>query len=378
MLRKGLIIIFSILIVIGITSTKGYAESFDIEFSKWYVRDYTHQAPFYNYILEGHYVATVPEGFEGGWNLKSKTIKNTGGGLSYDRPETLQGPVPQFSDYLQLKSIGTLKSGEVGIVEIYEKGDEKNPVLIKKINIKVYVPTKKVHVVKANNGELSPSSLTINVGDKINFQGECADCYIFRHIKHPDIDTRPTLFDNQRLYSSDLLQYWFEGEYMIEDRVENNIRLSVNVIVPPPYTKSETSVTETSESNNKQSEGGGCLIATATYGSELSPQVQQLRELRDNTLLQTNSGSSFMIGFNQFYYSFSPTIADWERQNPVFKEAVRLAITPLITSLSLLNYVDMDSEAEVLGYGIGLILLNIGMYIVAPIVIGLFVFRKRV
>ena len=34
-------------------------------------------------------------------------------------------------------------------------------------------------------------------------------------------------------------------------------------------------------------EGGGCLIATATYGSEMSQQVQQLRELRDNQLLQT-------------------------------------------------------------------------------------------
>ena len=105
--------------------------------------------------------------------------------------------------------------------------------------------------------------------------------------------------------------------------------------------------------------GGGCLIATATYGSELSTEVQQLRELRDNTLLQSESGSAFMNGFNSLYYSFSPTIADWERQNPVFKEAVHLAITPLIASLSILNYVDMDSEAEVLGYGIGLILLNI-------------------
>ncbi|KAG2479574.1 MAG: Peptidyl-prolyl isomerase, partial [Nitrosopumilales archaeon] len=56
--------------------------------------------------------------------------------------------------------------------------------------------------------------------------------------------------------------------------------------------------------------GGGCLIATATFDSELAPQVQQLRELRDNTLLKTESGSIFMTGFNQFYYSFSPTIAD--------------------------------------------------------------------
>jgi len=112
---------------------------------------------------------------------------------------------------------------------------------------------------------------------------------------------------------------------------------------------------------------GGCLIATATFGTELAPQVQQLRELRDNTLLQTQSGSAFMSGFNEFYYSFSPTIADWERENPFFKEAVKLVITPLITSLIILNYVDVDSEAEVLVYGIGVILLNIGMYFVVPL-----------
>jgi peptidyl-prolyl cis-trans isomerase B (cyclophilin B) len=116
-------------------------------------------------------------------------------------------------------------------------------------------------------------------------------------------------------------------------------------------------------------EGGGCLIATATYGSELSPQVQQLRELRDNKLLQTESGVSFMNTFNNFYYSFSPYIADYERENPVFREAVKITITPMISSLSILNYVDMDSEYEVLGYGISLILLNIGMYFVAPAII---------
>jgi len=76
-----------------------------------------------------------------------------------------------------------------------------------------------------------------------------------------------------------------------------------------------------------------------------------------------------MNSFNDFYYSFSPIIADYERENPVFKEAVKLAITPMILSLSILNYLDMDSEAKVLGYGISLILLNVGMYFVAPTII---------
>jgi len=116
-------------------------------------------------------------------------------------------------------------------------------------------------------------------------------------------------------------------------------------------------------------DGGGCLIATAAFGSELSPQVQFLREIRDNTVLQTESGTSFMAGFNQFYYSFSPYIADYERENPAFKEAVKITLTPLLTSLTLLQYVDIDSEYEMLGYGIAVILLNIGMYFIAPAVL---------
>ena len=119
----------------------------------------------------------------------------------------------------------------------------------------------------------------------------------------------------------------------------------------------------------EEKKGGGCLIATAAFGSEMAPQVQFLREIRDNTVLQTESGSAFMTGFNQFYYSFSPAVADYERENPAFKETVKFALTPMLASLAILNYVDIDSEAEMLGYGIGIILLNIGMYFVAPAII---------
>ena len=135
--------------------------------------------------------------------------------------------------------------------------------------------------------------------------------------------------------------------------------------------------TEKVVAEEKSSEGGGgCLIATATYGSEMSSEVQQLRELRDNTLLNTESGTQFMEYFNDVYYSFSPIIADYERENPVFRETVKLAITPLISSLSILNHVDMDSEESVLGYGISLIILNLGMYLGVPavVIVGI---RKR-
>ena len=126
-------------------------------------------------------------------------------------------------------------------------------------------------------------------------------------------------------------------------------------------------------------ENGGCLIATATFGSELAPQVQQLRELRDNTILSTESGIVFMSGFNQFYYSFSPVIADLERESQIFKEVMKITLTPMLSSLSLLNHANIDSEQDMLGYGISLIILNVGMYVGIPAfgILKLYQFRKN-
>ena len=136
---------------------------------------------------------------------------------------------------------------------------------------------------------------------------------------------------------------------------------------------SQQSIESSSEAKSTE-DGGGCLIATATYGSEMSQQVQQLRELRDNQLLQTESGTGFMGTFNDIYYSFSPIIADYEREHPMFKEAVKLAITPMISSLSLME--NANSESEVLSIGISVIVLNLGMYLGIPaiVVVGI---RKR-
>ena len=125
---------------------------------------------------------------------------------------------------------------------------------------------------------------------------------------------------------------------------------------------------------NSSDNGGGCLIATATYGSEMATEVQQLRELRDNTLLNTESGTAFMGTFNDIYYSFSPVIADMEREHPMFKEAVKLAITPMISTLSLME--NAESDSEVLGLGLSVIVLNLGMYLGVPAVL-IFGIRKR-
>jgi len=152
---------------------------------------------------------------------------------------------------------------------------------------------------------------------------------------------------------NELIQYDQENNRMFD---ENDDGMYLSFVVLPPQNTQEPTTSE-----------GGCLIATATYGSEMSPQVQQLRELRDNQLLQTESGTQFMGMFNDVYYSFSPVIADYERENPLFKEAVKLAITPMISSLSLME--NAKSESEILSIGISVIMLNLGMYLGVPAVV---------
>ena len=168
-----------------------------------------------------------------------------------------------------------------------------------------------------------------------------------------------------------------EGVYSVELGIEGILfqpipleKVSFNVVVGE-----DAQPTPTPEDKND----GGCLIATAAFGSELSPQVQQLRELRDNTILNTKSGMTFMTTFNQFYYSFSPTIADFEREQPIFKEVVKITLTPMLTSLLILNHVNIDSEQEMLGYGISIVLLNIGMYVGIPVfgILKIYQFKRK-
>ena len=75
--------------------------------------------------------------------------------------------------------------------------------------------------------------------------------------------------------------------------------------------------------------GVGCLIATATYGSELTPQVSFLRNFRDQRIMESNAGKSFMHAFNAWYYSFSPTVAGYVAGSPAARTAVKAFLYPL-------------------------------------------------
>ena len=243
--------------------------------------------------------------------------------------------------------------------------------------------------VKLSYGEITTGELTTLRTDFINPQTQKIQEHIDWSLtvsKDGETLWGPTPLSHTSEGSLKNLKYEFEedGIYNFEFGIEGILfqpipleKVSFVIEVGEASAQPDNPPSETPEPSSDN--GGGCLIATATYGSELAPQVQQLRELRDTKILQTESGKSFMSSFNEFYYSFSPTIADYERENPIFKESMKLSLTPMLTSLSLLNHVEIDSEQEMLGYGISLILLNIGMYAGIPAfgILKLYQFKKN-
>jgi len=125
-----------------------------------------------------------------------------------------------------------------------------------------------------------------------------------------------------------------------------------------------------------------CLIATATYGSAMAPQVQFLRDFRDREIMNTFAGSNFMIAFNAWYYSFSPAVAQYESQNPSARALARTALNPLISLLGVSEsaFLAFGPASEVGALSAGLTAgFLIGLtYLAAPIFCLLWPLRRKI
>jgi len=253
-----------------------------------------------------------------------------------------------------------------------------------------------VHEVYASEEDIEITQLTINsleiyedadytryrvTGDapastEITFKTTKPDSSLGNYPGSIDTSKPAYIVDNKIDSTNDLVYGTWNLEVCVP---EYDVCVQESFTINEPVTLSEDGTTQTEVISNEQSseEGGGCLIATATYGSELAPQVQMLREIRDNQLMNTESGSAFMSTFNEAYYSFSPYIADMERESPVFKEIVKAGLTPMISTLSIME--SAETESEVLGLGLSVIALNLGMYIGLPAfgIVKVIQFRKN-
>ena len=218
-------------------------------------------------------------------------------------------------------------------------------------------------------GCYNPSIATVDVGGVVTFSNTDSVSHTFSS-GVPSDDVIGTEFNSGMLAPGDSAEWIPEniGEFSYFDMIHPWMQGTIIVQEAGEETHSEEvveeAVVEVVATQESEEKGGGCLIATATYGSEFAPQVQQLREIRDNQLMNTESGSAFMTSFNELYYTFSPYIADMERESPVFKEIVKAGLTPMLSTLAIMD--NAESESEVLGLGLSVIALNLGMYIGLP------------
>ena len=139
----------------------------------------------------------------------------------------------------------------------------------------------------------------------------------------------------------------------------------------PPSTQNNGTIGSDQLANKKN----GCLIATAAFGSELAPQVQSLRGFRDGIVLHTFAGSKFMDIFDGWYYSFSPSVADYERQNPWLQNIVRYSIYPLleILQISTLVYENITFSKEIAIVSTGIVAsIIIGTLYFMPVIVGIY------
>ena len=195
---------------------------------------------------------------------------------------------------------------------------------------------------KTEEGCFSPNTVTVYVGSVIIFSNTDTTIHNFAS-GGPNDDVVGTVADENGFNTAimnpgesatwtpteagefpyfDMIHPWMQGTIIVQEAGEKtHTEAVVEEAVVEEAVVEEAVVEEAvveeavvTPINPYEEEGGGCLIATAAYGSEMAPQVQLLREIRDNQLMNTESGTAFMIGFNELYYTFSPTIADMERE----------------------------------------------------------------
>ena len=197
---------------------------------------------------------------------------------------------------------------------------------------------------------------TINVGfstDPVNpYPGDQTELKISflnkQNAIQQHVDYRVTVTQGQNQVFGIPITHTAEGSVSIPYQFQNagdyQVTVSVEGILfqPIPPETAVFSITiggsQPTQPSQQVQPKSGCLIATAAFGSELAPQVQFLREYRDNTIMTTVAGSSFLNAFNTVYYSFSPTVADAERTNPLLQETVRAGISPLLGILQIAKF----------------------------------------
>jgi hypothetical protein len=155
---------------------------------------------------------------------------------------------------------------------------------------------------------------------------------------------------------------------------------------PPPTTPSPTPTypPATSPPPWIQLPGGQkiCIIATATYGSALAPEVVYMRHVRDNMIASNEVGRTIVNGWNTFYYSWSTPLALWIASSDALQSTFRVLLLPLVAIVHLTAFIYAAiatinlALASVIAFSTAAI-LSVASYIIAPVLTLRTIYRKK-
>ncbi|WP_455369953.1 CFI-box-CTERM domain-containing protein [[Eubacterium] cellulosolvens] len=224
----------------------------------------------------------------------------------------------------------------------------------------LYVQPTSLSIIRNNSGTATIQVVSVNgFEDSVELSTEGLPTGVSSSIQHPVVAPLPsgnviTKLTIQTSSSANVGNYTFtvKGESDTNTHTETIELIILNrTSFIPPF--------------------GQCIIATTTYGSELSPEVQFLRGFRDNRVLSTIAGTEFMKAFNAWYYSFSPQVASWIYQNPAVKGPMKIILAPLLGTLhfSEITYSTFEFAPELAVTTAGIVAsLFIGLIYIGPII----------
>jgi hypothetical protein len=125
-----------------------------------------------------------------------------------------------------------------------------------------------------------------------------------------------------------------------------------------------------------------CIIATAAYGSPMDPEVAYMRNVRDNMIGSTPIGKTLVTGFNTFYYSWSPPVAQWIADSEGLRTTFRVLLLPISAAVhsAEIVYTTVSPFSQTTASVTAFLLaaaISIGTYIITPIFAGLTIYRKK-
>lgn len=210
-------------------------------------------------------------------------------------------------------------------------------VLIIMIVPKVFSQTFLVVTVATDKTEYVPGETVTIFGNVTDNQGNpVVGAAVSIEVNEPPVYVQLVSSNQSGTYSNQfvLSDMFSQGNYTVfVSAHEGNFTATQHTqfAVLPKATSNTSAISSSSISPTQQTTPPSqCFIATATYGSEVAPEVTLLRNFRDTEILQTLAGENFMLAFNAFYYSFSPRVASYISSNAALRGSMKVLLYPLI------------------------------------------------